>query len=463
MVDEATIIDTNRWAYTLPTETPYQYQSWLSEIFLYGLWWLGNVPLLTLTRTVVVTASYGLVAWLAWRTTRQGKAVALALLLAALIGWNNWTLRPQTLALLPGAAFIVVLGGYRAGLMSARWLLLLPLVMMLWVNGHGSFLLGVGLVGLAWVGTIMTAVRGTPNTATRARQQIGPLTLASGATLLATFVNPQGPGIFPYVHMMITQRSLLQWFVEWFPPQNTLGLANTGFWFFALLFLLAVLMASGPERPEATDLLWYVALGWLAIGGVRYAIWFALALLPLLAQQLAPLFARSRARPAAPGFVVGYMLVGVALVVATLPWFQPARAMAPSARHLFATAGNYPFLLSSTTPVGATNWLAHHPLEGRFWADMSYTSYTIWRLPHKQVFADLRVELFPETIWKEYFAISRGDERSLEVIEQWQITHLMVDTHWQPSLVSLLSETPGWCVPYQDMRAIVFVRCDLLE
>lgn len=150
MVDETTVIDTNRWAYTLPTETPYQYQSWLSEILLYGLWWLGNVPLLTLARTVVVTASYGLVAWLAWRTTRQGKAVALALLLAALIGWNNWTLRPQTLALLPGATFIVVLGGYRVGLMSARWLLLLPLMMMLWVNGHGSFLLGVGLVGLSW-------------------------------------------------------------------------------------------------------------------------------------------------------------------------------------------------------------------------------------------------------------------------------------------------------------------------
>ena len=85
-IAEGSLIATNRWAYTLPADAPYVYQSWLSEIFMYLLWWLGDVPLLTLARSFAITASYGLMAWHAWRRVGNGRVVTIALLVAVMTG-----------------------------------------------------------------------------------------------------------------------------------------------------------------------------------------------------------------------------------------------------------------------------------------------------------------------------------------------------------------------------------------
>ena len=47
---------------------------------------------------------------------------------------------------------------------------------------------------------------------------------------------------------------------------------------------------------------------------------------------------------------------------------------------------------------------------------MTYSSYTIWRLPEKQVFADLRAEAFQDNVWLQYFAITSGNQQSLDML-----------------------------------------------
>lgn len=458
MVAEGRWIETNRWAYTVPAAAPYVYQSWLSEIVLYGLWRLGDVPLLVLTRTLVIVGSYGLVAWHALRRVGQGRAVALALLLAVLVGWNNWTLRPQTLALLPGALSVVVIGEYLGGRWRARSLLLLPALMALWVNLHGSFIMGAALVGLVWLGLVWSAARGGRSERAAARHQLRVWTLVALATLGALLLNPLGVGIFGYLRHLLGHHAVQTRIAEWQPLTTTFDPSDTGFWFFGLLLLLAVLMARGPRRPTPVDLLWYCGLAWLGISAGRHAMWFALCLVPLTAEQLAPLFRPRRAR-SQPVLNLAYGLLLGGALVAALPWFGPARYLGPSAAGLFAGAGPHRLLLSSTTPVAATDWLARHPQAGRFWTDMSYTSYTIWQLPDRQVFADLRIELFPDAVWDDYFAIAAGDERSLALIERWQITHLLLDVREQEALLALLSRTPGWCERYRDRDSAIIARC----
>jgi hypothetical protein len=329
--------------------------------------------------------------------------------------------------------------------------------MILWVNLHGSFALGIGVLGLAWLGEEINT-RSKRLTLRATWQHMAPLSYAGVATGLATLVHPLGVGIVPYVQTMLTNTSLQQWFVEWQPPTNAMSLTNTGFWFFLVLLLLAVLMASSQRRPSPTDLLWYCALAWLTISGERYAMWFALLLLPLLAEQLATIIRATAAVriPAVMSVTYGGLLA--ALMIGVLPWFTPTRYLGAGSQTLFAQGDPY-MLLDSSTPLLATEWLAHHPIEGRFWTDMTYTSYTIWRLPDKQVFTDLRVELFPEPIWRDYFAIARGDMYSLAILDQWQITHVMLDSRWQADLDTLLMETPGWCEYYRDQRSAIIARC----
>jgi hypothetical protein len=331
--------------------------------------------------------------------------------------------------------------------------------MIVWVNLHGSFVLGLGLLGLAWLGALIDVPRGARSGDGDAWRRVRQLSYCGIATLLAVVVHPLGFGIFGYVRQMLGNPPLQRWFIEWQPPRNDLSPLNPGFWFFALLLLLAGLMALGPRRPSTTDMLWYTGLAWLAIGGVRYVMWFALMLLPLLAEQIAALWAQRQPETRGSAFVMAIGLLLGGAMIAVLPWFTPVRYLGDDAEHLFATAGPYRLLLASTTPIAATELLAQQPIEGRFWADMSYTSYTIWRLPDKQVFADLRAELFPEAIWMDYFAIAQGDAQSLTTIDTWQITHLMLDRKGQRSLHQLLLRTPGWCERYSDPNTVIMARC----
>jgi hypothetical protein len=459
MVAEGAWMQTNRWAYTVPFDAPYVYQSWIGEIALYGLWRLGDVPLLALARTLVVVGSYGLVSWHALRRSGQGKAVALALLLAALIGWNNWTLRPQTLALAPGAAFVVVIGERLGGRLRARWLALLPVLMALWVNMHGSFIMGAALIGFVWLGTLWSLLGQPRHRRAALACELRVWTIVGLATLAALLLNPLGLGIVGYLSNLLGNSAVQTRIAEWQPLTNRFNLSDTGFWFYALLLLLAALMASGPRRPSAIDLLWYCGLAWLGISAGRHAMWFALFLLPLLAEQLAPLFARQPRARSNAAINLGFGLLLGGALLATLPWFAPSRYLGPDSAQLYADAGPYRMLLGNMTPVAATDWLERHPIAGRFWTDMSYTSYTTWRMPEKQVFADLRIELFPDAVWDDYFEIAEGGAGSVELIDRWQITHLLLDAKGQAALQQRLAATPGWCERYRDSRAVIMARC----
>ncbi len=393
------------------------------------------------------------------RRTGKGKAVAAALLLAVLIGWNNWTLRPQTLALLPGAAFLVVLDAYISRLASARWLVALPILMVVWVNLHGSFILGAVLLALAWVVLLAKTLGRRRNHDDDAWVRFRALTAASLATFVATMVHPLGFGVFAYVQDLLTDTPSQTRIAEWQPPTNAVAFGNTGFWVFIVILLLPVVISVGGKRPTAVDFLWYFSLAWLTIGGARYAMWFALALMPFIAEQIGAVFQGRRALPVNRGFAVSFGLLFAAGFVAVLPWFQPGRYLGRDAEHLFANSGRYRMLLGNMTPVGATDWLRANPISGRFWVDMSYSSYTIWELPEKQVFADLRVDMFPDHIWEDYFTISSGEKHSLDILDRWQITHLMLDLHGQRPLHTLLMKTAGWCERYNDQQTAIVARC----
>ncbi|NTV63296.1 MAG: hypothetical protein HGA65_07135 [Oscillochloris sp.] len=454
MVDEGRLIDENYWAFSLPADAPYVYQSWLSELALFWAWQIAAVPGLALARLLAICLSFGGVAWYAARRCGHWPAATLALLVAALISWNNWTLRPQTLALLPGAALILVLLAYVGGQARARWLLTLPLIMAIWVNMHGSFVLGAALVACAWLGTASMALRGDG----ASRKRLPALTLAALASGVAILINPYGIGIVPYLRMMMTNSTLHAQFIEWLPPQITYDPSSSDFWFFVVVLGLAFLCAIGPRRASLVDLLWYVVLSWLGFSGIRYAIWFALALIPLLADQLAQLLPAPSASNGNQAIHHGLLAALGLVVVLTLPWFHPASLLGNP--RIFAASGPDRWLLATNTPVEAARWLADHPIPGPVWIDMNFSSYTMWAAPAERHLADLRVELFPPTVWQDFFTIATGDAQSMATIRRLGITHLMLDPQAQNSLYRNLKATPGWCEVYHDEVAAIIAHCN---
>jgi hypothetical protein len=132
---------------------PWAYQSWLMEIALYLALRSGGLPLAITLHALAITAAYGILLVISRTAAGGNLRWAVLATLAAAIASPNWNLRPQTLSI-PCLPDPIVAGAPRPapgerqdrGLVQDPALWLLPLIFLLWANGHGGFIFGLALL-----------------------------------------------------------------------------------------------------------------------------------------------------------------------------------------------------------------------------------------------------------------------------------------------------------------------------
>lgn len=453
LVASGGIPTTNLFAWTLPADQPYIYATWLGEWLFYALYALGGLQAPVLARNLLGLAAFALVALEARRRSGSWRLAALAALLAALMTANNLTTRTQNWSWLPFGLFLLILGAYAAGQARARTLLALPLLMAFWVNAHGAFVLGLGMLGLVAAGETLRRLLRQPGAP--GWPALGRLYLAGLATGAAALINPLGPGIFGYVLKLLTDPPSQGLVIEWQPP-TARGLA--GFCFFASILALLAGLAWARRRPSITDVLLACAFLWLAWSGQRYVVWYGMVAMPLLAQCLAA----PGARPAAPRMQLpstAIALLLVALLVALQPPFKHQLGLPAEYKALFAEVPGAPELYSSETPVAATEYLRAHPIAGRLFNEMGYGSYLDWALyPQAQVFVDPRVELYPLATWQDYLAIREARDYNALLVGKYDVARVLLDRVSMPRLAAALASDPRWQREYADARAEIYRR-----
>lgn len=453
---------TNRFAWTLPAETPFVYQSWLGEWLFYALYQMGGLPLVVFARNLLALAAFTLVAVEAQRRSGSWRLAALAVVLAAAMTMNNLTTRTQNWSWIPFVVLLALLGRYAEGRLAPRWLAALPLLMVFWVNAHGAFVMGLLVTGAFGAGETLRRLLRQPWALNWRR--LGWLYLAGGAMLAATMVNPLGSGVFGYVAQMLNDAPSQGLINEWQSPTPD-NLAGAAF-YLSLLGLMAA-FGLGRRHPGVTDVLLVSGLAWQAFTGVRYVVWFGLAAMPILAQSLgaprtiAPGVARRVSLRERGGGAAANLVVVAALaltVVAVQPWFKPLLPLPQPYRDLFAPVPDAPQLFSADTPVAATEHLRTEPCVGPLFNEMGYGSYLIWALyPQAQVFIDPRVELFPMALWQDYVRLTQGRDVA-SLLDRYGIACVMLDRVHQADLAQVMPALSGWRRTFADGRSEVWRR-----
>jgi hypothetical protein len=453
--------DTNMFAWTLPPDAPFIYQSWLGEWLFYAIYALGGLPLVVFARNMLGLATFALVAVDAQRRSGSWRLAAPVLLLAAAMTLNNLTTRTQNWSWIPCALTALLLGLYADGRLRPRVLIALPAIMLFWVNVHGAFVVGLLLVAAYTAGETLRRLLRQPRAL--GWERLRPLYLAAGATLLATLANPLGPGIFGYVRKLLGDAAIQELINEWQPPTpRTLA---GGAFYLALLALLAA-FAFARRRPSISDVLLACGLGWMAFGSGRHVVWFGIVVMPILAQSLAvpraPLIGRSNRTPgrvAATGAnaVLALGLVGVVLLVQ--PWFKAVLPLPAPYQALFAAVPGAPGLFSRDTPVAAAEHLRAAPCAGRLFNELGYGSYLDWALyPQAEVFIDPRIELYPYALWQDYISITQGRDLPALLDQKYAVACVLLDRGHQPGLAAALAAAPGWQRSFGDGQSEVWRR-----
>jgi hypothetical protein len=452
---------TNRFAWTLPADHPYVYQSWLGELLFYWIYRLGGFPLVIFARNLLGALAFGLVAVEAHRRSGSWRLAALAVVCAGAMTINNFTTRTQNWSWVPFILTFSILGRYVDGQLGARWLAALPLLMLFWVNAHGGFTMGLLLAGGFVAGETLRRILRQPYALPW--QRLLPLYLALGATILMVFVNPLGFGVIEYVRTLLTDQSSQRLINEWQSPtpRNVAGAA----FYLGLLGVIAA-FALQRRRPTVTDVLILCGLAWQAFIGVRYVVWFGMAAMPIMVQALAParsplagpraMSRKERGGGGAANLVAAALLC--LLVLITQPWLKPLLPLPEPYRALFADVPGAPLMFANNTPVAAVEHLRAEPCAGRMFNPMEYGSYMAWALyPAAQHFIDTRVELFPDELWLDYVALNDGQNLDA-LFARYDFACVVLDLPSQPALAAAMSARQGWTRSFGDAQSEVWRR-----
>ncbi len=443
---------------------PFIVQNWLTEIFLYITYQAGGLALLIFLNAVLLIATL-LPVYHLCRTAseRLWPAILSACLVASCLICN---LRPQVFSFLLFAVFYWLLSEFCSRRSDRIWIL--PLLMIVWVNLHGAFLVGLVLVGIHLVTELMSAAMDGSLHEPFEKKRVGKLALILACCVVATLANPETYNIYSYVRTVMQVPSSQKFVVEWQPPAVTS--AQGVFQFYLPFFLVTLVMMTSKRRPNLNDVALFLVFSIFGLMATRNSAWFLLVAGPILARYLSyldltpALFLWDRTQsidppharhPETPAQPKQYPMVNLAMAVVAFgilcfqsPWLQ--------SRFYGAS------LMDAQTPVGAMDYINVHPLSGHIFHPQMYGDYLIWRLwPQSLSFIDGRVHVFGEALVKDYQQIYR-DSRWEDLLKKYNVRYLLLskqeDLHDSRSIIKDARASANWKILYEDELSVLFEK-----
>jgi hypothetical protein len=461
-------------------ERPFFDAMWLSQVIYCGVFrWgeslagppemrrlEGGVEAIRLLHAAVGVIVLALFAW----AVRQGSGSAawgagavtygLVMLLPLLV-----VQRPQTLAFLPFLGTLVLLRPFIGGekTTSARVVWLFPLIMVLWANLHGSFVIGLLLAALAVVSDWLQEIwqKRWSLSAWWSQRPLRYWTLSLMISVAAiALLNPYGPQLYLHV-LQFGSHPNLQTMAEWQPLEWTWG--PGGHW--SYLFLAAMLgltVAITRRLLGIFPVLLLLTFGLWPLFQQRMMAWWA----PLAFWILAPLWtawARERSwsgKAGVPSFRKTALagLIGIVAIIAAPAsfWLKAGRprpfasAVYPATPSGVARAirgedpgdsGRAQSLIAALKAAGLTS------PQGPIFCSERLGEYLLWALPaDRPVMMFNHAQLFPSEYWSRCLAVKDGEEGWEVILQHYGAVWIVVETHYHPRLCSLLRQHPDWKV-----------------
>jgi hypothetical protein len=363
---------------------------------------------------------------------------------------NNLIVRTQMWAWLPFIITYSVLKRYKEGIIKWQWLLLCPVCMVFWVNVHGSYILGLILLGVFFLGEVINKLLKQENALNWRR--IGWFGCTGILSGLAVLVNPRFIGIISYTINLLTNPPSQQLIEEWQSPTPQ-GIANIAFYIGIIFFI--IILAYSKYRLTPTEIILFGGFLWLAWSGQRYVIWYGMVTIPLLARLIKDLPIKM------PAFIPQKNWLNLALsillfvpAIAVQPWFVERIPLPDTYWQQVLRGSPAGPLIGIDTPVAAADYLKSHP-SGRLFNEMGYGSYLIWAVPDQGVFVDSRVELYPYDQWMDYVHINNAQNYN-QILAKYGADRILLDKKLQPDLATSLTNDPLWKLEYEDQYAQLY-------
>lgn len=443
---------TDPFSYTMPSY-PFVDHEWLTNVLLFSLYKTTGTLLLAFLFSFLT-----LVTILLHINFSQKRFFFIPFLLATTTLVSFMGIRPQVITWF---FFSVLLWTVLDEKKYQRFRLAIPFLMLLWVNMHGGFAIGIALLGIVFAFRVMQ------------KKQVS---LVDGVVFVfsvaATFMNPYGYRAWWEVWMQMSDGSL-RWSIEEWLPAFSFASAFT-MW---VLFSLSIVFFFQYFRklPRLALLLYGIFL-LLGLSSMRHMPFWVLIALSVAASSIRLLYQETRTNTFSKNaFAKSYaiFLIIVCCAMAVELAYDYLQAKATSENTLY--------------PVKAIAFLRTHPSAGEIFNHYNYGGYSIWHLPEKKVFIDGRM---PSWRWNgpasesnnafvEWQNIATGKVSFAKAVKKYHIDTVMWFPESKPTQKSLYAKfinsvsrilrlkdddkgfikemkKDGFMVVYQDEKSVIY-------
>jgi hypothetical protein len=431
--------------HTIPTTDTFSYTTnhhayvpheWLSQLLIYGAYRMGGYPGLMLWLCFFTSAlliSGYILCSLYSGNSKVAFMGAMTIWLFATIGL---AIRPHIIGYLLLVFELLVLHLGRAR--NPRWFLALPLLFAIWVNCHGSFLLGLILAGTFLFSSFFEFHAGLLVAERWDLLSQLLLGLALLLSIAALFLNPIGVKQVLYpVDTMLHLPMNLTLVQEWRPLQLNTERGVAWLIILACIGLLVIV--------RRVELLWHellvLALAvWLSASHERMLFVFGILAAPILSRLLASSWEGYNPEQDLPW-------ANAALIAASLLFVF---WMFPSRQKLLTQ-------VNQQNPVKAVEFIRSRHLSGPILNDYGYGGYLIWAAPEYPVFIDGRGDVFEWTgvfqDYEQWFSL-QSDPRQL--LNKYGVSLCLISRESPMNhVLPLLHE---WKLVYSDETSVIYVR-----
>lgn len=419
------------WTFTAAGE-PWVDQQWGAQVVLALVEGAGSWSGLVLFRAVLTGTVFASLLVVARNRGLDARTTTLIVLVAFVVAAPAMALRPQLLGMACFAVVLVLVADRRA---HPGRLWLVPAIVLVWANLHGSFFLGPVVLLLAWLEDVHDRHPGARRTLAVA--------VASG---IAACVTPSGPAVWLYAIGLSANPAVTARITEW---QPTTIREVPGLVFFASVAAVVLLLARRGRVAPWPTLAWFAVFVLIGLYAQRGIAWWPLAAVVAVTGLLGPSPSTpARAEPAAVrrlNLVIAGTLALVGILL--LPMWRP---LDPGTR---TPAG-----VLTDAPSGITAALREVTKPGdRVFNPQPWGSWFEYALPDRRYAIDSRIEFFPTAVWQRYEAIASGApgwETALGALEPDAAVVPASDA----SLRDRLVRCGGWRVAYDDAEGSILLR-----
>ncbi len=373
ILDNGGRVGADPFAYTT-TDHVWNDHEYLAQMALWLVYAGGGTLGLIVLKCVLGCATV----YLLYRLLRLGSddarlwAPLLILLAACLSRWLVF--RPQLFTFLLIAVFVLILFRHLLGRPALLWLL--PVLLPLWVNLHGGFLAGLGVIGLALLlRTLQSANRHSWHIGSIFHDAL-PLTLTLVACVAGSLLNPLGWRLWPYLRTELGYADNRVYIKEWQPIWLVLdtwpGLLPFGILLAVIVILGVRAWLQGRRIADLPAWVWLLSclpLTLMAFSSNRHvpvALFWMAPVVGLLVGRAK--VAEESAIPPAWLAVTGLAgIVALLTIYAALLDPRPRIFLGPSA-------------FGTTRPDRAAAFLKANRLQGKLYTPLWWGSYLTWQL-----------------------------------------------------------------------------------